>query len=72
MTADTAQDVEKEEHSSIVGGIASWYNNSGNQYGSWFLSKFDIYYQRTKLYYSWANIQKMLQHIIKTHAPLCS
>jgi hypothetical protein len=27
------QDVEKEEHSSIVGGIASWYNNSANQSG---------------------------------------
>jgi hypothetical protein len=25
--------VEKEEHSSIVGGIASWYNHSGNQSG---------------------------------------
>jgi hypothetical protein len=23
----------KEEHSSIVGGIASWYNHSGNQFG---------------------------------------
>jgi hypothetical protein len=27
------QDVEKEEHSSIVGGIASLYNHSGNQSG---------------------------------------
>jgi hypothetical protein len=26
--------VEKEEHSSIAGGIASWYNHSGNQSGS--------------------------------------
>jgi hypothetical protein len=26
-------DVEKEEHSSIVGGIASLYNHSGNQSG---------------------------------------
>ena len=25
--------VEKEEHSSIVGGIASWYNYSENQFG---------------------------------------
>jgi hypothetical protein len=23
----------KEEHSSIVGGIANWYNHSGNQSG---------------------------------------
>jgi hypothetical protein len=27
------EDVEKEEHSSIVGGIASLYNDSGNQSG---------------------------------------
>jgi hypothetical protein len=33
MTADTGENVEKEEHSSIVDGIASWYNYSGNQSG---------------------------------------
>ena len=33
VTADTGKDVEKEEHSSIVGGIASLYNHSGNQSG---------------------------------------
>jgi hypothetical protein len=33
VTADAGEDVEKEEHSSIVGGIASWYNHSGNQSG---------------------------------------
>jgi hypothetical protein len=38
VTADAGEDVEKEEHSSIVGGIANWYNNSGNQ----FLRKLDI------------------------------
>jgi rare lipoprotein A (peptidoglycan hydrolase) len=31
VTADTGEDVEKEEHSSIADGIASWYNHSGNQ-----------------------------------------
>jgi hypothetical protein len=31
MTADAGKDVEKEEHSSIAGGIASLYNHSGNQ-----------------------------------------
>jgi hypothetical protein len=30
VTADAGEDVEKEGHSSIVGGIASWYNHSGN------------------------------------------
>jgi hypothetical protein len=31
VTADTGKDVEKEEHSSIAGGIASLYNHSGSQ-----------------------------------------
>ena len=34
VTADAGEDMEKEEHSSIAGGIASWYNHSGNQSGS--------------------------------------
>jgi hypothetical protein len=33
VTADAGENAEKEEHSSIVGGIASWYNPSGNQSG---------------------------------------
>jgi hypothetical protein len=28
------EDVYKEEHSSIAGEIASWYNHSGNNFGS--------------------------------------
>jgi len=32
VTTDAGKDVEKEEHSFIVGGIASWYYHSGNQY----------------------------------------
>jgi hypothetical protein len=27
------EDMEEEEHSSIAGRIASWYNHSGNQFG---------------------------------------
>jgi hypothetical protein len=30
---EAGEDVEKEEHSSIAGGIASSYNHSGNQSG---------------------------------------
>jgi hypothetical protein len=30
VTADAQEDVEKEEHSIIAVGIASWYNHSGN------------------------------------------
>jgi hypothetical protein len=33
VTEDTAEVVEKEEHFSIAGGIATWYNHSGNQSG---------------------------------------
>jgi hypothetical protein len=34
VTADAGLDVEKEENSSIAGGIASLYNHSGNEFGS--------------------------------------
>jgi hypothetical protein len=33
VTANADEDVEKEEHSSIVGGIGNLYNPSGNQSG---------------------------------------
>jgi hypothetical protein len=33
VTADAGKDVEKEIYSSIVGGIASLHNHSGNQSG---------------------------------------
>ena len=33
VTADAGQDVEKEEYSSIAGGIANWYNHSRNTSG---------------------------------------
>jgi hypothetical protein len=33
VTADAGEYVEKEEHSFIACGIASWYSHSGNQSG---------------------------------------
>jgi hypothetical protein len=33
MTGDVGKNVEKEEHSSIAGGIANLYNHSENQPG---------------------------------------
>jgi hypothetical protein len=33
VTTDVGEDVEKDEHSSIVGRIAGLYNHSGNQSG---------------------------------------
>jgi hypothetical protein len=71
VTVDAGEDVEKEEHSSIVGGIASLYNHSGNQSGG-SSENFTYYYQRIPQYLSWAYIQKMFQFVIRTHAPLCS
>ena len=31
--AGSGKDVEKDEHFSTAGGIASWYNHPGNQFG---------------------------------------
>jgi hypothetical protein len=31
VKSDVGKDVDKEEHSSIAGGIESWYNHSRNQ-----------------------------------------
>jgi hypothetical protein len=33
VTTHVVEDVEKEKHSSIVGGIVNWNNYSGNQSG---------------------------------------
>jgi hypothetical protein len=33
VIAEAGEDIEKEEHTSIAGGIASWCNYSGNQFG---------------------------------------
>jgi hypothetical protein len=34
VTSDANEDVEKEEHFSLDGGILSWYNHFGNQFGA--------------------------------------
>ena len=65
------EDVEKDEHSSTTGGVASWYNQSGNQSGC-SSENWECYCQRTLLYHSWAYTQKILHHVIRIHAPLCS
>jgi hypothetical protein len=33
VTADAGEDVEKEEHSSIVGLLSIWHNHSTNHFG---------------------------------------
>jgi len=47
-TADAGKDVVKEEHSSIVGGIANCYNLSGNQSGG-SSENCTLHYLRTQL-----------------------
>jgi hypothetical protein len=71
VTADAGEDVEKEELSSIAGGIASWYSHSGNQFVD-SSENWTKYYSKIQQYLSWAYSQKMLQHVIRTHAPPCS
>jgi hypothetical protein len=71
VTADAGEDMEKEEHSSIAGGIASWYDHSRNQFGG-SSGNWTWYYQKIQQYYSWTYTQKMLQLVIWTHAPLLS
>jgi hypothetical protein len=60
VTAYSVEDMEKEEHSSTVGVIASLYNYSGNQSGG-FSENWTWYYRRILQYLSWAYIQKMFQ-----------
>jgi hypothetical protein len=33
VTTCVGEDVEKEEHISIAGGVVNWYIHFGNQYG---------------------------------------
>jgi hypothetical protein len=71
VRGDAGVDVEKEEHSSIAGGIVNWYNHSQSQSGD-SSENWTYYYMRTQLYHSWAYTQTMFQHIIRIHALLCS
>jgi hypothetical protein len=71
VTADAGKDVEKEEHSSISGGIASWFNHYGNQFGD-SSENWTYYYLRTQLYHSCIYTQKMFHLVIRTHVLLCS
>jgi hypothetical protein len=71
VTADDGEDVEKEKHSSIAGGITNWYNHSRNQSGG-SSETWTKYYWEIHQCHSWAYTQKILQLIIKIHVPLCS
>ena len=68
---NAAEDVEKEERSSIVGRVASWYDHSGSLSGG-SSETLELYLQWTLLYHSRACTQRIPQHVIRIHAPLCS
>jgi len=55
-------DIEKETHSSIASGIASWYNHFRNQSHS-FSENWKYFYLKNQLCHSWAYKQKRLHHI---------
>jgi hypothetical protein len=67
VTADAGEDVEKEEHSSIFGGIASLYNHSGKQSLN-SSENWTEYYQRIQQYLFLAYIKEMFQPLRRTHA----
>jgi hypothetical protein len=70
VATDVVEAVEKNEHSSIVVGIARWYNHSGNQSGGSSENR-ACYYWKTGQYLSWA-CTPVFQFLIRQHAPLCS
>jgi hypothetical protein len=61
----------EEEHSFIVGGIATWYNHSGNPSGGR-LENWKYIYLKTQSYQSWEYTQKIPHHTIGANIPLCS
>jgi hypothetical protein len=70
VTADADKDVEKEKHSSNVGGITNWYNRSGIRSGS-SSENCTQNYQKIRQFLSWEYTQKMFQLVTRTHALLC-
>jgi hypothetical protein len=66
VTANADKDVEKEEHFSIVDGIASWKS-------VWrFLRKLDIVLPEDPAIPLLGIYTQMFQLVIRTHVPLCS
>jgi hypothetical protein len=70
VTTHVREDVEKEEHLTIVGGIANWYNHSGNQ-SRGFSENWKYICLKILLYHSWEYNQKC-HHATGAPVPLCS
>jgi hypothetical protein len=71
VTIHVDNDVEKEEHSSIAGGIANWYNLSGNHFGG-SSENWKLIYLKTQLYHSWEYTHEMSYHAIGALVPIYS
>jgi hypothetical protein len=63
VTKHVDKDVEKEEQSFIAGGIANWYNHSGNQPGGSSANGKWIYL-KTQQYHSW-------EYTLSCHRGMC-
>lgn len=57
MTAYSGEDMEQEEHFSIVCGSAKLVNHSENQYGNSSTNQ-ELFFLNTQLYLTWANTQR--------------
>jgi hypothetical protein len=68
VTPHAGEKIQNEKHSSIAGGIAKWYNPSGNHSGA-SLENWKYFYLKTELYHSWAYTQKMPHYTTRVHAP---
>jgi hypothetical protein len=71
VTEDAGEDVEKKEHSSIAGELQAGITTLEIS----LVVPQKIGHNTTRASsntQSWAYIQKMLQHVIRTHVPLCS
>jgi hypothetical protein len=71
VTTHVGKDEEKEEHSSIAGRIANWYNHSGNKSGG-SSGNWKKIYLKIQQFHSWEYIQKMTHLDIGAHVLLCS
>ena len=71
MTACVGENVEYGEYLSTAGRSADLYRYFGNQYVS-FSENWESIYLKTQQYHFWEYTQRMLKHITRTLAPLCS
>jgi hypothetical protein len=67
VTADAGEDVEKEEYSSSAGGIQALWKSVWR-----FLRNLDIVLPEDPAIPLLGIYPKILHHITRTHAPLCS